>query len=401
MKIVQINPYCGIGSTGKICLSISKKLDKLNVENYILYTQSNSNYKNAINYNINRGYTLFESLKSKILGNNGFNNNLITKQLIKELNMIKPDIIHLHNLHAQNCNLKLLTEYLVQKQIKVVWTFHDCWLLTGNCMYFDLYNCLGWQNGCEYCKHKNNHVWLFDKTSRNWENKKNIANQLDCHIVTPSIWLSNNVKKSFWYDHKISVINNGVNLEVFKQYDIDFFADIHKKGKKIILGVADLWDERKGLNTFIKLSEMLNENYKIVLVGTTDKIDKLLPKEIMSIHHTQNQIELAQIYSSSDIFVNPTIDEVFGLVNIESLACGTPVITFDSGGSPECIDNNTGIVVEKNNIQALLYAIYKIDTIKSINKLNCINRARRFNEELLYDKYIDLYYQINKDGGQK
>ncbi|RGD78465.1 glycosyltransferase [Thomasclavelia ramosa] len=394
MKVVQINPYCGKGSTGKICQSISERLVDNQIENYILYTQYNSDYNLGINYGINKKYVYLQSLISKIKGNNGFNNIKVTKNLINEIEKISPDIVHLHNLHAQNCNLEMLTTYLSKQDFKVCWTFHDCWLFTGYCMYYDMFRCEKWKTGCNGCKHRLKYSWFIDNANNNWQKKKNISDMLDCNIIAPSKWLANEIKESIWKNHNIYVINNGINLKVFNKKSNDLFTKYHSKNQFVILGVADLWDNRKGIDVFISLSKYLSKKYKIVLVGTNHKVEKKLPANIDCIKHTHNQEELAHLYSSADVFVNPTRDEVFGMVNIESLACGTPVVTFDTGGSPECIDENTGIVVKKNDIDDLIDSIVRVCESNDFSAEKCIERAYHFDENILYDEYIDLYKKL-------
>lgn len=398
MKIVQINAYCGVGSTGKICKSISEMLTDNGIENYILYTQRKNEYPLGIKYGGNAFYTRIQSLKSRLLGNNGFNSVADTRRLIKILDEVQPNIVHLHNLHAQNCNLKILFGYLKRNKIKIIWTFHDCWAFTAYCYYFDMIACEQWKNGCHSCKLGRKHSWFMNKSTKTWNEKKKMIEGLDITVVTPSKWLAEKVSHSFFGRQKILVINNGIDLSLFKPKENDVREKYRIENKYMLLGVADLWDKRKGIDIFIQLSELLNEKFVIVLIGTNEKIDKVLPNNIISIHHTYNQDELVEFYSSADVFVNPTREEVLGLVNIEALACGTPVVTFDSGGSSECIDETCGIVVEKDNIGDLCTAIYELCEKKSELSEACIERAKRFDQCVKYSEYIELYGKIYLGG---
>lgn len=392
MKIVQINAYYGIGSTGKICYSISELLNKEGIENYVLYTQGNPKLKNGVNYGCGQLYTKVQSLKSRVFGNNGFNSHIITKRLIKKLDGINPDIIHLHNLHAQNINWLLFFEYVKKKHIKLYWTFHDCWTFTGYCMYFDRIGCKAWKSGCGHCRLRKKYSWFFDLSNYLLQKKIECFQKKNVSIITPSYWLASMVRNSLINYGDLRVIYNGINLDVFQPIQSDYRKKNDLDQKCILLGVADLWDKRKGIDVFVHLAARLDYNkYQIILVGTNDKIDRLLPKNIISIHHTNNQHQLAELYSAADIFVNPTREETLGMVNIEALACGTPVVTFDSGGSPECLDKSCGIVVEKDDIKSMCDAIERLYDKKSILMGNCINRAKQFDQKNKLYEYINMY----------
>lgn len=403
MKIVQINAYCGIGSTGKICKSISQMLTENSIENYILYTQHKIDFPNAVFYGKGQIYTKLQSLKSRILGNNGFNSIAETKQLLQVLDSIEPDIIHLHNLHAQNCNLELLFNYIKKKKIKVVWTLHDCWAFTAYCYYFDMICCNKWTDGCWHCPLARKFSWFRDRSQYIWKKKKKNIEQADLTITTPSKWLAEKAAGSFFSQNPICVINNGINLNIFTFAKSDLKKRLKIKSKYVVLGVADIWDKRKGIDVFIELSEILNEEFQIILVGTNKKIDKKLPNNIISIHHTNSQEELAKYYSMADVFLNPTREEVFGLVNIEALACGTPVVTFNSGGSPEGIDESCGMIIDKNDenkMAVLADAIKTMTANKNQLMQSCINRAKKYDEIKKYQEYINLYIELVKEKGQ-
>lgn len=390
MKIVQINATCGIGSTGKICTGISKMLSYSNIENYILYSSNKSDFPLGIKCASNK-YIKFQALKSRLKGNYGFNSNYSTKNIIDNLEMINPDIIHIHNIHGHDCNLKKLFLYLKSKKKKIVWTFHDCWTFTAYCPYFTMAKCNKWKTGCNSCVLRKQYSYFFDRSEWLYEQKRYLFSGLDLTIVTPSQWLADLVKQSFLKDYPIKVINNGIDLNIFKPTPSSFREKFCLQDKIIVLGVAFGWGKRKGLDVFEKLSNLLDNRYQIVLVGTDKNIDKQLPNNIISIHRTQNQKELAEIYSSADVFVNPTREDNFPTVNIEALACGTPVVTFDSGGSPECTDETCGIVVPCNDLDTLIYAIEKVCNTKPFSTDNCLNRAQKFDMYEKFAKYINLY----------
>ena len=390
MKIVQINSVCGSGSTGRICVAVSELLTAKNIENYILYSVGNSTYPLGKKY-MSSFDTKFQALKSRVFGNYGFQSKNATKRLIKQLDMISPDVVHLHNLHSHNVNLTMLFSYLKKKKVKIYWTFHDCWAFTGYCSYYDIPECTKWKTGCENCPLKSHYSWFFDRSSFIYNKKKEFFSDLDMTIVTPSQWLKDQVKQSFFKKYDVKVINNGIDLSKFYPQEGDFREKYHIENKYIVLGVAFDWGKRKGLDVFVELSKRLDSRFQIVLVGTNDEVDKLLPKNIISIHRTHNQKELAQIYTIADVYANPTREEVFGLVNVEANACGTPVVTFNTGGSPECIDEKSGIVVERNNIDEFESAIKKVCIESPFDKNDCISRAKCFDQRDKFTEYVEMY----------
>ena len=394
MKIVQINTVCGKGSTGKICVSISEMLNNINIDNKIYYFYGDSDYSASKKLS-NKIYIKIQALKSRIFGNYGFNSKYLTKKLIIELRKYNPDIVHIHNIHGHNVNLKLFFNYLSKKNKKVVYTFHDCWAFTGYCPHFAMVNCDKWTKECNSCIQKKYFSWIFDKSKKNFLRKREAMNDLNMTIVTPSKWLANLVKQSFLKDYPVKVINNGIDLTVFKPTESDFRAKYNiSEDTYILLGVAFGWGKRKGLDVFIALAKRLPQNYQIVLVGTDDNVDKQLPKNIISIHRTQNQTELAEIYTSADLFVNPTREENYPTVNMEALACGTPVLTFRTGGSPEIIDETCGSVVDVNDIDSLEKEILRICETKPYSKGACLERAKSFDMNDRFKEYITLYNQL-------
>ena len=390
MKIVQINALCGSGSTGKICMSISKLLTEKGIENYVLYSMGESQYPLGKKYTDIK-YIKLQALKSKIFGNYGFNSKRSTKKLISELEEIKPDIVHLHNLHSHDCNMEMLFGYLKKTQTKVYWTFHDCWAFTGYCPHFDMVGCDKWRTGCHHCIQKKEYSWLFDKSRKLYEKKKELFTGLDMTIITPSNWLADLAKESFLGEHEIKVINNGIDLDIFKPTESDFREKYGLQDKYIVLGVSFGWGAKKGLDCFIELSKRLPEKYQVVLVGTNDAVDRQLTSNIISIHRTRNQKELAQIYTVADVFVNCTREETYPTVNMESLACGTPVLTFKTGGSPEMLDSTCGSVVEKNDIDAIEHEIIRICEEKPYSKEACVTRAQGFEEVEKFKEYAKAY----------
>lgn len=398
MKIVQINATCGVGSTGKICVGISETLEKNSVENYILYSVKDSTYPYGLRYG-NEVYRKCQALKSRVFGNYGFNSRSATKKLIGELERLQPDIIHLHNLHSHDCDLEMLLSYIKSKHIKLIWTFHDCWAFTGYCTHFTMANCEKWKQECRNCDQWRQFSWFRDRSWYLYDKKKWAMQGLDLTIVTPSNWLAELVKQSFLKDYPVKVIHNGIDLSVFRPTPSDFREKYGIGSKYIVLGVAFGWGERKGLDVFVELAKRLDpENYQIVLVGTDDRVDRQLPKQILSIHRTQNQRELAEIYTAADVFANPTREEVLGLVNLEALACGTPGVTYRTGGSPECYDETCGIAVSCDDMDVLEQEILRICETRPYTAQTCQRRAEGFDQNVKYQEYIALYKKLCEEG---
>ena len=393
MRIVQINTTCGVGSTGKICVGISELADAENIESYILFSTGTNGYELGISCSNDR-YRKVQALKSRILGNYGFNSEKATGKIIAELERIGPELVHLHNIHGHDCDLEMLFGYFRQKQTKLVWTFHDCWAFTAYCPHFTMVRCGKWKEQCHDCSQRRDFSWFFDRSRELYEKKKRLFSGLDMTIVTPSEWLAGLVRESFLKQYPVQVIYNGIDLSVFRPTDSDFRKKHGLQDKKILLGVSFDWNERKGLDVFAELVRRLPEDYKIVLVGTNDRVDKLLPEGILSIHRTQDQKELAQIYSAADLLVNPTREEVLGLVNVEALACGTPGITFDSGGSPECYDESCGAVVPCGDVDALEKEIIRICSERPYTRQACMKRAGEFDQTKRYKEYLRLYERV-------
>lgn len=335
MKIVQINSVPN-GSTGSIMMNIHRELSNQGHESYVVWGRGrNAENDHEIYMNDKLGVYL-HVLYSRLTGKHGFASKRATRKLLKRLDEIKPDIIHLHNIHGYYINIELLFNYLKKNNIKVVWTLHDCWSFTGHCSYFDMVKCEKWKTGCKNCPQKQSYPKsLIDNSKWCYKKKKEIFNDANVTLVTPSKWLAKLVKLSYLKDYDVKVINNGINTEIFKPTPSNFREKYNLQDKTIILGVANVWEERKGLNDFIELSKILDDNFKIVLVGLNEKQLKEIPNNILGLTRTNGPKELAEIYTASDIFFNPTYEDNYPTVNIEAISCGTPVVTYNTGGSPE------------------------------------------------------------------
>lgn len=399
MKIVEINTVNGTGSTGKIAVALYKLAQNNGNKPYIAYGRGKAP-SNISGYKISNSFDFgIHVLSNFFLGNSGFASKAVTKRFLNWLDAIQPDILHLHNLHGFYLNINLLFEYIKHHNLPVIWTLHDCWAFTGQCAFFDYANCYKWKSACYNCPiYRTDYPYsLFrDNSRQNYKLKKEtFTNVPNLAIVTPSHWLADLVKHSFLQDYKTVTIHNGIDLELFQPAVASnrLYPD-----KKILLGVANVWDRRKGLDYFLQLADMLNDNFQIVLIGVSKKQQKALAKnyqnKITAITRTNNQQELVQWYNNAYAFINPTLEDNFPTTNLEALACGTPVVTFNTGGSPESITANSGIIVEKGNIQALKEAILSLDSRADITSSTCREQALKFNKDILFQEYLHLYQNI-------
>lgn len=402
IKVVQINSVYKIGSTGKIVYDLSHELYNQGDSCFILYGRNgdiNSDHVFKVSSEIDNR---IHGILTRIADLHGFCSIKATLKLINKIIEYSPDIIHLHNLHGYYLNIKILFKFLEKYDIPVVWTLHDCWSMTGHCAHFNFVGCNKWKTGCYNCILKKRYPasLLKDNSKQNYLRKKNLFTSVkDMNIVVPSIWLKSIVHESFLNNYPCKVIYNGIDLEVFKQRINDSLIDKYKlKNKFIILGVANIWDENKGLNDFIKLSKLLNSGEVVILIGLNDTQIINLPKNIIGIKRTDNIKELVELYSIANVYINPSKEETFGFTTIEAMACGTPVIVYNTTASPELINEKCGYIVETGRIKGLLDAITAIkERGKVYYSQNCRNHVvNNFNKIDKYKEYIDLYKSLIK-----
>jgi len=397
MKLLQINTTVNTTSTGRITEEIGQKAMEDGHESYIAYRKAGPAGSRSELIKIgNELDRYWHGLKTRVFDLHGFGSKRATRELVREINDINPDVIGLHNLHGYYVNIEILFNYLKDVQKPVLWTFHDCWPFTGHCTYFESVNCERWKTGCHDCPLKKNYPasYFLDNSRWNYAKKKELFNGLkNLTIVTPSAWLKNYVTQSFLKDYPVKVIHNGIDTAVFTPNDNGLPEELRSTDKKIVLGVASVWDKRKGLQDFIELSKILDRKYKIVLVGLSKRQMKKLPDEIIGISRTEDVHQLAALYSVAEVFVNPTWIDNFPTTNIEALSCGTPVITYRTGGSPEAIDEETGFVVKKGSFEQISPLIEEISSKGKIYyRDRCRERAiRLYEKENQWGKYIDLY----------
>jgi len=389
--LLQINVTSNWGSTGKIAEAIGLAAQRSGWNSYMAYGRYNNPSKlhtikiggrwdNYIHYAANR-----------MLDMEGRASVRATKRLIGQIKDIQPDVVQLHNIHDHYLNYPLLFEYLNQTEIQVVWTFHDCWAFTGHCYHFVECGCEKWQKECGNCPMRNR----FDRSKENFLLKKELftANK-NLTIVQVSQWMAEFVGQSFLKEKKIRVIHNGVDLKVFRP--VHSSECIVDSGKFRVLAVSSVWPKSKGLEDIIMLRSLLPMEYEITVVGVNEKQIESLPEGITGIRRTQNVQELVELYSTADVLINTTYADTFPTVNLEALACGTPVITYKTGGSPEAIDEKTGVVVPQGEVEDLAEAIREMRA-NPLSREDCRKRAEEmYDKEKCFGEYVRLYEELLK-----
>ncbi len=398
MKILQINSVVNSGSTGRIAEDIGKVLMAHGHESYIAYGRGNRP-SNSNTIKIGTDFDVYaHGAKTLLFDLHGFGSKSATLKLIQQIEKIGPDIIGLHNLHGYYLHIGILFDYLRKSQIPVLWTLFDCWAFTGHCTYFDDINCEKWMTHCVDCpKSRNYPRALVDNSFRNFADKKQLFSGLkNMELIVHSNWLSSRIEHSFLKDYPVHVMASGVDIDVFKPTSSTLRKKYGFEGKNIILGCASIWTNRKGYQDFINLYQLLDNSFQIVMIGLNNHEIKQLPKGILGLPRTERIEDLAKWYTVANVFVNPTSQDNFPTTNLEALACGTPVVTYRTGGSPEAIDDQTGIVVEKGDIKGLYKAICQISEMgKPFFEKTCRDRALKlFNKSIQYQKYLNLYINI-------
>ena len=399
--LFQISTSINSGSIGRIAEEIGQLSINNNWKSFIAYGRNyNLSKSNSIKIGTNFDVKL-HYIQSTLFDMHGFGSTNATKKMINKLDEIKPDIIHLHNIHGYYINIEILFNYLAKLHTRIVWTFHDCWSITGHCAHFDYVGCNKWVKGCNHCPQKKEYPtsWFIDSSKRNYQMKKSLFTSVGSIVIVPvSHWISYIISSSFLKDFPKQVIHNGINTDLFcpQTKDVQTRAKYNIGDRFIILGVANPWNNKKGLNDFIELSKWLGNDLVIILIGLNKKQLKKLPNNIMGFEKTEDISQLIELYSAADVFVNPTWEDNFPTTNLEALACGTPVITYRTGGSIESISIETGFIVEKGDIAGIVDAIKKIKSIgKNIYSDKCILSVKKyFDKNDRFMDYINLYNSL-------
>lgn len=395
-KLVQINTVCNT-STGKLMGDIQREADREGYETLSIVGRRKV-FPDLRCERIGNGLSFWIHVAvNTVFDRQGYASYFATKRIIKIIRKECPDIIHLHNLHGYYINLPLLFSYLTEEYHgKVFWTFHDCWPFTGHCAYFTAVGCDKWKKGCERCPNRKGYPvsLIADASRKNYADKKRMFTGLkNFTVIVPSEWMASMVRKSFFGGYPVEVVSNGIDLKVFSctrpseslydKYDID-------REKKVVLGVANVWDARKGMADFLALAKVISDDYQILLVGLSAMQMRRLPGNVTGIRRTEDRKELAAIYSVAQVFINPSLEESFSLVTVEAIACGTPVIVLDTSAVKELVCEENGIVLSHHSGTDYLEAIRELER-RELSGERVAQTARKYNANKYAERIIELY----------
>ena len=400
-KLLQINVTANRGSTGRIAEQIGEKVIAAGWESYIAYGRDCGASKSHLIKIGSRLGVLWHALMTRITDRHGLFSRIATKRLVRRINEINPDIVHLHNIHGYYINYRTLFNYLNQADIPVVWTLHDCWSMTGHCTHFEIAKCDKWQSACYACPQRDAYPasLVLDRSKCNYLDKRQLFSTVNNLTIVPvSNWLANIVRNSFLREKRISVIYNGIDVQMFHPCkNVELEKQYNLGDKRVVLGVASPWSDKKGLSDILKLYTLLpRDKYQIVLIGLTPKQLNQLPAGVIGLCRTNSVSELAEWYSLSDVFVNLTYEDTYPTTNLEAISCGTPVVTYRTGGSPESVTSQTGRVVDKGDINGVARAVEEVcaedrETLRG----HCREYAvEHFDSSRNYNMYVDLYREI-------
>lgn len=394
MRVLLVNLVYGVGSTGKIIADIADLLRKSGSDIRILYgTGEDSHDADARRISGRLGYYVHNAL-SRVTDHAGLYSHIATLRLISEIKAFRPDLIHLHTLHGFYVNYEMLFHFLKEADIPIVWTLHDCWSFTGHCTHFSQIKCTQWQTECRDCRLLRRYPQCYCKgdVRRNFIRKREAFTGVKKLIITtPSQWLANQVAQSFLRDYPRVVIPNGINRMVFFPQNSNLREKYHLEGRKIVLGVSSTWNAQKGLKDLLTLAKRLRADYQVVLIGLTAKQLPNIPSNVLALPRTANQNELAQWYTTADVFVNPTYEETFGLTTVEAQACGTPVVVYDTDGCPETLVTRDSVLVARGDLDALECAVRDV-VRRGVRLAPC--ETERFDKNRTYREYIRLYERM-------
>lgn len=402
MKVVLINSVCGIRSTGKICSETAKMLLDRGDDCRVFFgrEQMGAGCEKFAKKFGNRFTNILHYFTRILFDDDGKGSFFPTFHMIREIKKFNPDVIHILNLHGHYVNYRLLMNYLAKSKKPVIFSFFDTWMFTGNCTHFDYIGCDKWQTLCKKCPHQSKYpcdkYWL-DSATKNYKFKKKCMDKIENKCITPgSYWMESLVRNSFLKECDICTVQSGIDLDKFKVRDSDIRDKFSLADKFIVLCVASTWTKVKGLDYLNQLANELSQDYKVVVIGKIKPKGYELSSKIIHIKQTNDVVELSKWYSAADVYVNLTLQETLGLTNIEALACGTPVVTFASGGCTECVDDTCGIAVPRGDIFGVINAVEKIKLENPFSKEDCIAKSLKFDKNLCYEKYIKLYEEIIK-----
>lgn len=418
-KLLQINPVLRTStSTGRIMKEIGELAMANGWESYVAYSKGRDGLPESTSIPVpvgNKASVAWHGLQTRILDRHGLGSVLATKRFIEDIRRIGPDIIHIHNIHGYFLNYRILFDFLSHSGIQVIWTVHDCWLYTGHCYYYSKAGCDRWKTGCGHCPQRGKfpRSLFADRSARNFRDKRDAFCSMPearLTIVPVSDWMRSEMSESFLKDYRFQVIHNGIDTDVFSPQPA-LESEVRRcyglGDRHVILGIASIWSEEKGLNDFVEMAARLDSDEVIVLVGMDRKqLDDVLSRcgrtvlgdRMVAVKRTADVHQLAGLYSTADVLVNPTWQDNYPTVNLEAISCGTPVVTYRTGGSIEAVAGDTGFVVEQGDIEGLVDAVRRVETLgKAHFRDACRSRAvKEFRKEDRYAEYIELYERLTK-----
>ena len=400
MRVYQIN-VTGRFSTGTIARNICDELSARGHSSRFAFGHGGQPDKDSFEL-CGVWHLRFDAKMQFLTGKCGALSFFTTQKLVNDIKRFDPDVIHLHNLHGNYINVKKLLRFLVKYKRPVVFTLHDCWAFTGGCYYFTVNDCYKWKEKCEHCDFPNQYIFkkLFPVEKKEFAEKKHLFSSIkELKIVAVSEWLREMVSLSFFGERDVVAIHNGIDTSVFRKKDVSVDAVLPKaSGKKIVLGVASTWSERKGLSKWKDIAGALSDDYIIILVGLSGEQSLNLPVNIIPLHRAGKTEELVDLYNIANVYVNLSLEETFGLPTVEAMACGTPVIVLDSTANPELVDDKVGIVIDHYSIEKIVGAIYDLADKKERMGADCVKKAKeRYSVDIMKAKYVDLYEQLIED----
>lgn len=418
-KLLQINPVLRTStSTGRIMKEIGELAMANGWESYVAYSKGRDGLPGSTSIPVpvgNKASVAWHGLQTRILDRHGLGSVRATKRFIEDIRRIGPDIIHIHNIHGYFLNYRILFDFLSHSGIQVIWTVHDCWLYTGHCYHYMYAGCDRWKTGCGHCPQRGKfpRSLLADRSARNFRDKRDAFCSMPedrLTIVPVSDWMRSEMSESFLKDYRFQVIHNGIDTDVFSPQPA-LESEVRRcyglGDRHVILGIASIWSEEKGLNDFVEMAARLDSDEVIVLVGMDRKqLDDVLSRcgrtvlgdRMVAVKRTADVHQLAGLYSTADVLVNPTWQDNYPTVNLEAISCGTPVVTYRTGGSIEAVAGDTGFVVEQGDIEGLVDAVRRVETLGKAHFMDaCRSRAvKEFRKEDRYAEYIELYERLTK-----
>ena len=394
IKLLQLNTVVNSGSTGRIAEDIGQVMLAHGHESYIAYGRGDRPSQSELLRVGTELDVLWHGLKTALFDRHGFGSRRATQALVRQIRALGPDVIGMHNIHGYYLNMEVLFDFFAEVDIPVVWTLHDCWSFTGHCTFFTSINCQRWQTECHDCPKKDKYPRSYglDQSRRNFYDKKKLFTAArNLQLVTPSHWLARQLASSYLKDVPVRVIHNGVDTEAFQPALAQ--TSTSDDSRKLILGVASTWDERKGLAEFVQLADLITDDFQIVLVGLSKAQIQALPPGIQGIERTESVQALAELYGRAAVYCNPTFQDNFPSTNIEALACGTPIAAYRTGGCPEAVDEQTGRIVDVGDVAALWHAIQELSA-RDREEMRQACRARalaHFDKRDRFKDYLSLY----------